>query len=52
MWLIYRHGQLRFPYSVFVALPAIGVSDFAYGRVTHAGLDSEPASLNEFSANH
>lgn len=52
MWLIYRHGQLHFPNSVFVALPATGVSNFAYGRVTHAGLDSGPANLNVVSANH
>lgn len=52
MWFIYKHDQLHFPNSVFAALPALGVSNLANGRVTHTVLDSGPANLNEVSASY
>lgn len=49
MWFIDKHDQLRFPHSLFAALPTLGKSSFANGRVTLSGLASGPAHLNEQS---
>lgn len=47
MWFIYEHDRLHFLNSVFAALAALGVSSFANGRATRAGLASGPAHLND-----